>query len=56
MKRHYALISVQGITEEQFKKYLATFIQKMDDETGSEFGCIVSGLEEEYGREIEQGR
>lgn len=52
MKRHYALISVTGISEDKFKEYLAEFINKMNDENKS-FGATVSGLDEEYGKEIE---
>lgn len=54
MKRHYALISVKGITEKQFQQYLADFINKMNEENKPDFGCTVSGLDEAYGRKIEQ--
>lgn len=54
MKRQYALISVNGISEEKFQGYLAEFINKMNEENKPNFGAIVSGLEEEYGRKIEE--
>lgn len=54
MKRQYALISVTGISEDKFQQYLAEFINKMDEENKPNFGAIVSGLSEEYGKEIEE--
>lgn len=53
MKRHYALVSVTGISEAEFQEYLAEFINKMSKENKS-LGATVSGLDEEYGREIEE--
>lgn len=54
MKRHYALVSVVGISEDKFQKYLAEFINKMSQENKPSFGATVSGLDEKYGREIEE--
>lgn len=54
MKRHYALISVTGISEVKFQKYLAEFINKMHEENKPNFGATISGLDEEYGRKIEE--
>lgn len=54
MKRHYALISVTGISGDKFQEYLAEFINKMHEENKPNFGAIVSGLDEKYGREIEE--
>ncbi|MEK4132035.1 hypothetical protein NYE67_20685 [Solibacillus sp. FSL W8-0474] len=54
MKRHYALISVTGISEDKFQEYLAEFINKMHQENKPNLGATVTGLNEEYGREIEE--
>lgn len=54
MKRHYALISVTGISEEKFQEYLAEFINKMNKENEPNFGATVTGLNEQYGRKIEE--
>lgn len=54
MKRHYALISVTGISEDKYQEYLAEFINKMSQENKPNFGATVSGLDEEYGRKIEE--
>lgn len=54
MKRHYALISVTGISEDKYQEYLTKFINKMSQENKPNFGANVSGLDEEYGRKIEE--
>lgn len=54
MKRHYALVSVSGISEDKFQEYLSEFINKMSRENKPNFGATVCGLEEEYGRKIEE--
>ncbi|WP_193767194.1 hypothetical protein [Lysinibacillus parviboronicapiens] len=54
MKRQYALVSVVGISEDKFQEYLAEFINKMSQENKSNFGATVFGLDEKYGREIEE--
>ncbi|MFL1998373.1 hypothetical protein VYF65_004173 [Lysinibacillus irui] len=54
MKRQYALISVTGISKEKFQGYLAEFINKMNEENKPNFGATVSGLDEKYGRKIEE--
>ena len=54
IKRHFALISVTGISEEKFQGYLAEFINKMHEENKPNFGATVTGLDEKYGRKIEE--
>ena len=54
MKRHYALINVTGISEDKFQEYLSKFINEMSKENKPNFGATVSGLEESYGRKIEE--
>lgn len=54
MKRHYALVSVVGISEDKFQEYLAEFINKMNQENKPNFGATVTGLDEKYGKEIEE--
>jgi len=54
VKRHYALISVSGISEYKFQEYLAEFINKMNEENKPNFGATVSGLDGECGRKIEE--
>lgn len=53
MSRHYALISVKGISEDKFRNYLADFINTMNNENKPDFGATVTGLDPEKGRSIE---
>lgn len=52
MPRHYALLSVTGISEEKFQEYLFAFINKMDEENENGFGASVLGMDERAGRNI----
>lgn len=52
MSRHYALLSVTGISEEKFQDYLFAFINKMDKENEASFGASVLGMDERTGKNI----
>ena len=52
MPRHYALLSVTGISEEKFKEYLFAFINKMDEESKDGFGASVLGMDERTGNNV----
>lgn len=53
-QRHYALISVTGISEDKFQEYLADFINKMSNENKPQCGVTVTGLDPSYGKRIEE--
>ncbi|MEG0380333.1 MAG: hypothetical protein RR603_01385 [Kurthia sp.] len=54
MKRHYALVSVVGISEDKFQEYLAEFLNKMHKDNKPNFGSTVTGLNPQYGKKIEE--
>lgn len=54
MTRHYALISVNGISEGKFQEYLSEFLNKMHEENKPNFGSTVTGLDPQYGKRIEE--
>lgn len=46
MKRHYALLSVTGISVDKLQEYLTDFLAKMQEENDENYGATVYGIDE----------